>query len=130
MKPFGSFDEWSYRIREPLIWLDRADPCDTGTKVRESDPYRNAHKAVLLQWKEHLGTTNNFVLREVIENAVNSADFHGALLEVAGDRSKRAVSNERLGRWLKKVEGKILDGLMLRRDGNTKGYPRWRLQPT
>ena len=129
VEPYGSFDEWSYRIREPLIWLGRADPCDAGAKVRETDPHRTAHNTVLLQWKEQLGTEGAFTLRQIIEVAVNSADFHGALLAVASDRSGHTVNNGLLGRWLKKVEGKILDGLMLKQAGRTGGYPIWRLVP-
>ncbi|MGC2080993.1 MAG: hypothetical protein WA728_34275 [Xanthobacteraceae bacterium] len=26
--PLGSFEDWSRRIRTPLLWLDRGDPCD------------------------------------------------------------------------------------------------------
>ena len=37
---FGGFEDWSYRIREALIWLDRTDPCETVAEVRESDPHR------------------------------------------------------------------------------------------
>jgi hypothetical protein len=125
--PFGPFDEWSYRVREPLIWLGHTDPCDTVTKVRDTDPYRSMHSAVLLQWKEQLGITNAFTVREIIEVAVNSADFHGALLAVSADKGGHTVSNDRLGRWLKKVEGKILDGLMLKQESIVNGYPKWRL---
>jgi putative DNA primase/helicase len=124
---FGSFDEWSYRVREPLIWLRRPDPCDTVTKVRDTDLYRTMHATVLLQWKEQLGVANAFTVREIIEVAVNSADFHGALLAVSGEKNGHTVSNERLGRWPKKVEGKILDGLMLKQEGIVHGYPKWRL---
>jgi hypothetical protein len=35
---FGGFEEWSQRIREPLLWLGQADPCVTVSKVRENDP--------------------------------------------------------------------------------------------
>lgn len=31
---FGGFEEWSYRIREPLIWLGWTDPCETLAEVR------------------------------------------------------------------------------------------------
>jgi hypothetical protein len=40
LEPFGSFETWSYRIREPLVWLGEADPCETIKKIRENDPHR------------------------------------------------------------------------------------------
>src|SRR5262249_9344077 len=35
---FGGFEDWSERIRKALVWLGRADPCDTRKAIRESDP--------------------------------------------------------------------------------------------
>jgi putative DNA primase/helicase len=47
LPPFGSFDGWSHRVREPLVWLGRADPCETVAKVREDDPKRSALLTIL-----------------------------------------------------------------------------------
>jgi hypothetical protein len=125
--PFGSFEDWSRRIREPLIWLGAADPCKTMVKVREGDPLLEALQAVVAQWKLHLGTASSFTVQAVIGRATVEADFHAALLTVAASKNNGTVSNDRLGRWLKRVEGRIVDRLALTREGNTKGYPMWKL---
>jgi hypothetical protein len=125
--PLGSFESWSYRLREPLIWLGCADPCETVTKVREDDPRRNALLTVLVQWKEALGTGSAHTMREIIAAAANRPDFLNALLTVAGARSGNVVNNDRLGRWLRANEGKFVNGLSLVRDGIANGYPLWRL---
>src|SRR5262249_16325111 len=49
--PLGSFEDWSYRIRQPLLWLDQPDPCDSIEAVRENDPFRAELGTVLAQWK-------------------------------------------------------------------------------
>jgi putative DNA primase/helicase len=125
--PFGSFDSWSYRVREPLLWLGRVDPCETVTKVRDDDPRRTALLTVVVQWKEALGTSSAHTMREIVAVAVNRPDFHNALLTVAAARSGNVVSNDRLGRWLKANEDKIVNRLSLTRDGIANGYPLWRL---
>jgi hypothetical protein len=125
--PFGSFESWSYRVREPLMWLDCADPCETVAKVREDDPRRTALLTIVVQWREALGTGSAHTMREIIAAAVSCPDFHNALLTVAAARSGNVVSNDRLGRWLKANEGKIVNGLSLTRDGIANGYPLWRL---
>jgi putative DNA primase/helicase len=125
--PFGSFESWSYRVREPLMWLDCADPCETVTKVREEDPRRTALLTVLVQWREALGTGSAHTMREIIAAAVNRPDFHNALLTVAAARTGNVVSNERLGRWFKASEGKIVNALHIIREGMRDGYPMWRL---
>jgi putative DNA primase/helicase len=128
--PFGSFECWSRRVRTPLVWLDRADPCETVAKVREDDPNRSALLAVLIQWKEAIGLNAVGTVREIINVAITHPDFMAALLVVAASRAATVISNDRLGRWLKQNERKIAAGLSLARAGNTHGYPLWQLIET
>jgi putative DNA primase/helicase len=127
LSPFGSFDDWSRRIREPLVWLGCADPCDTVGAVRESDPKRQGLATVVMQWKESLTLDKTYAVQEVIGLAIIVPEFHAALLAVAADRSGKFVSNERLGRWLRQVQGKIVNGLRLLSYGMQRGYPLWKL---
>jgi hypothetical protein len=127
LPPFGSFEEWSQRIREPLVWLDRIDPCETLVEIRKNDPDRDLLIAVIMQWKEHLSIGTKYTVQEVIERAINVSSFYTALMNVAGARTGGTVSNERLGRWLKRVQRKIVNNLMLLQDGINSGYPVWKL---
>ena len=115
-------------MREPLIWLEKADPCDTIDKVRKGDPARDDLGAVLLQWREHLGMISAYSVQQVIERAVNVPTFYTALMNVAASKTSGSVSNDRLGRWLKRVQGKIVNGLKLLQDGSMHGYPLWKLK--
>ena len=128
--PFGSFEDWSQRVRQALVWLDRADPCETVAKVREDDPNRTGLLAVLAQWREAIGMNMARTVREIINAAINHPDFMAALLAVASSKSATVISNDRLGRWLKQNEGKIAAGLSLVRAGNSHGYPLWQLIET
>jgi putative DNA primase/helicase len=130
VSPFGSFNDWSHRIRGPISWLGRADPCDTALKVRDRDPKRAALNAVLMQWREHIGIGRPYTVQQVINAAVNVVEFHAALLSVAVAGNSSMVSNERLGRWFKKVEGQIVEGLTLSQEGMRTGYSTWCLRLT
>ena len=128
LQTFGGFEDWSHRIRKPLVWLGEADPCITLTQVRSGDPDRDALEAVLTQWELHLGTQSGFTVQEVIARAIKDQDFYTALRSVAESRGAAGiVSNDRLGRWLKMNEGKIVNGLKLKQVGRSGGYPIWRL---
>ena len=143
IEPMGSFEEWSHRIRCPLLWLDRDDPCDSIKTIRENDPLRSLLNAVLIQWKEALGTTDSFTVQQVIDKAVKLAagqlgiagkppippdpDFYHALTAVAAAASGNGISNDRLGRWLSKNNGKIVGKLKLVRVGMKTGYPLWQV---
>ena len=83
------------------MWLDRADPCETGAKVREDDPNRTGLLAVLAQWREAVGVNAVRTVREIINVAITHPDFMAAPLAVASSKSATVISNDRLGRWLK-----------------------------
>jgi hypothetical protein len=126
LPPFGSFEAWSRRIREPLVWLGQGDPCDTVIRVRNSDPARNELQAVVTQWERYLSPEKAYTVQEVIGRAIGEVDFQTALVNVAVGRAG-LVSNDRLGRWLKRVEGKIVNGFRLLQAGSRHGYPLWKL---
>jgi putative DNA primase/helicase len=124
---FGGFEDWSYRVREALIWLDRTDACETSVDVRDSDPYRGELVAVVEQWKEHLVLNQDYTVQQVIGRALINSDFHNALMAVASSPSGGSVNSVKLGRWLNRAKGKIVNGLKLLQVGSKHGYPLWKL---
>jgi hypothetical protein len=126
-----------------LLWLDRVDPCDSIKTIRENDPLRALLNAVLIQWEKALGITDAFTVQQVIDKAVNLAtgqlgiagkppippdpDFYHALAAVAGEAKGSGISNDRLGRWLNKSNGKIVGKLKLIRVGMKTGYQLWQV---
>jgi hypothetical protein len=123
--PLGSFEEWSHRIRAPLLWLGQADPCDTTIRVQENDPRRDLLATVIAQWRQHLTAGREYTVQQLINHAINVNDLYVALLNVAGRGN--VVSNDRLGRWLKRNEGRPVNGSMLVRMGMKNGYQLWSL---
>jgi putative DNA primase/helicase len=136
--PLGGYEMWSSWVRDSLIWLDCADPCDTIEIIRAGNPEREKHEAVVLALRDHFGLGTERKQRELIEAAApsqfvlqqpsTSQRLYDALLAVAEDRRHRgSISNERLGRWLSKVNGKFEKGLRIVRTGTRDGYPLWQL---
>src|SRR5262249_56083848 len=52
--PLGSFEEWSHRIRAPLLWLGQADPCNTTIRVQEDAPRRDLLATVITHGRQRL----------------------------------------------------------------------------
>jgi hypothetical protein len=123
--PLGSFEDWSFRIRQALLWLDQLDPCDSIESVRENDPFRAELGTVLMQWKEKLGLNKQHTVQQVIAYAVSDLDFYGALMAVAASRQGNSISNDRLGRYLARNNGKIIGRLKLKKAGSASGYSLW-----
>jgi hypothetical protein len=120
LSPFGSFETWSYRIREPLVWLGQIDPCETLLDVRKSDPQRDLLIAVLMQWELYLDVGRTYTVQEVIERAIQASTFYTALMNVAVSHNGRSVSNVLLGVGLSASKAKSRTGLH---------WCRWRLGP-
>jgi putative DNA primase/helicase len=130
LQAFGGFEDWSYRVREPLVWLDRTDPCETVIEVRESDPRRGELITVIEQWKRHLVLDQTYTVQQIISRALIDSDFLNALLAVSKTHSGgslNSVNSILLGRWLKRVKGKVVNGLKLLQSGSKDGYPLWKL---
>jgi putative DNA primase/helicase len=135
--PLGSFTDWSRWVRDALIWLGEADPCDTMEELRGADPKLDALTSVLEGWREVIGLQPANV-RDVIERATEQRpqlygraefvhpEFREALLRVAGEGG--AINGRRLGKWIGSHQNRIVGGLRLINAGVSAGFTRWQLQ--
>ena len=135
--PLGSFNDWSRWVRDALIWLDEADPCDTMEELRGADPKLEALTAVVEQWREVIGM-DRVSVRQVIDRATEQrAQFHGgsefvhpefreALLRVAGTGG--AINGARLGKWISAHQNRVVGGHRLVAAGVSAGRARWQLE--
>jgi hypothetical protein len=126
-EPLGGFEQWSARIRAPLMWLGCADPCDTTLRLKVQDPHALQLAAVMAAWEKDIGAVTQVKVQSIINKAVLAPDLHNALMAVAEARGRSVISPERLGRWLRKVEGRIVGGKALRQAGMVDGYQNWAL---
>lgn len=135
--PLGSFTDWSRWVRDALIWLGEADPCDTMEELRGADPKLEALTSVLEGWREVIGLQPANV-RDVIERATEQRpqlhgrtefvhpEFREALLRAAGEGG--AINGRRLGKWIGSHQNRIVGGLRLVNAGVSAGHTRWQLQ--
>lgn len=113
LDPFGSFEQWSDWIRGALVWLGEADPCLTRKFIEANDTERDVASALLraihdakdAQWfqtKELCGDAIRFCSDETLWDAIQAARGNSREPEVRA-----------LGRYLKRQEGRIYNGLCL-----------------
>ncbi|MGD1035783.1 MAG: hypothetical protein ABR878_01030 [Roseiarcus sp.] len=125
--PIGSYGEWSDFVRAPLIWLGEEDPVESMETTRHEDPELSAIREFFGQLQELRLEGKTFTTSSIIniacERRAPSVEFlrpelRDLLLRVAGDGG--AVSSRRLGRWLTKISGRVVDGhrLTVQSDGS------------
>ena len=112
----GSYGQWSQVVREPLIWLGKADPVKSMDAAREADPVRNAVRDLIAIWKEKLTVGVGYTAVELNESAyeTHSGEFirpelRDVLLLQAGN-ARGDIDTRKLGNWLVAVKGQIHHG--------------------
>jgi putative DNA primase/helicase len=115
--PVASFDDWSRLIRSPLVWLGRADPVATMEAARTDDPSRANLRAVVAAWHTAIGPNKPLTAGELRDKAGNSTDpemtLHKALLVVAFVPRRNEIDATKLGLYLRRNRGRVVDGLKI-----------------
>jgi putative DNA primase/helicase len=146
VSPLGSYDEWSYLVRDSLLWLDEPDPIGVMERAREFDPRLSRLRAIMAAWWEIFGT-DALRTRDVVEaaNATFAPGEHGddaafknpdlrdAIYPIAANQG--IVSPDKLGWWIKRNLDRtvVIDGvgsLRFSKAEETTHGARWRLMDT
>jgi putative DNA primase/helicase len=129
--PIKNYDQWCTMVRDPIIWLGRADPCETMERIRKTDRALETRKAIAQHWHDNFrdkGVTAREVIDEAerrFEGGFNNGklmhqDFYAALAEVALDG--KTLSSNKLGGWLRAISGKIVGNPGSTAAVETEGY--------
>ena len=124
IKPWGGFEDWSASIREPLVWLGLADPCETRSGVLADDPEREESLTILRALHEEF-ECEKVTAKRIIRHC-KSHTLRAAIEAVALGR-KNEIDPRRLGWWLRRNHDRILGGLRLESVGTESGSARWRI---
>ena len=108
MAPYGSYEEWSARVRAALVWLGEADPVATNARFKEADPEREALGLMMRGLRTQFGT--EWFKAKAVATAQQEANDDLAEGVQAADIYWEARS---IGNYLAKTQGKTVDGLRL-----------------
>ncbi len=130
-KPLASYGQWSTWVRQPLLWLGLADPAECVFRQLAQDPDRETLGRLLHAWHTAFGSTPTMT-----RDAVNRADLGqfgstmpstSLLKEVMRDiaEERGEINRRRLGRWIARHQGRIVDGLRFERASGTTSAEQW-----
>jgi hypothetical protein len=122
-KPIASYGLWSTLARSPLAWLGEPDPWASVEASRKDDPVLTAIREFFTLWPIYLRLDWPYTTASIVKTAeedaqrpgnFNEPDLKNFLLKVAAERGRPSgISPERLGRWLRQVSGRVVDGRRL-----------------
>ena len=128
-RPLVSYENWSELCRQPLLWLGLPDPTESVFEAMADDPDRDTLDRLLQAWESVFGNTPAMV-REAAERGSAcqnaTADLHEVLHDIAHERGD--INRRKLGQWIKRHEGQIVDGRRIVRDGANRSAQAWRVE--
>lgn len=127
VKALNSYAEWSELCRQPLLWLELADPAASVFETMAHDPDREELAAFLEVWEQRYGKYATAIKR-VVADCVLWADLKEVLPDLAIERDG-TINKRKLGWWLKRHSGRVVSGLRLVVDDGFKtNSVRWRIE--
>jgi hypothetical protein len=133
---FARFEDWCRFVREPLVWLDMADPCLTRKRIEATDPIREKLTAILAAWAEVFpvaGATVAEAVRAAEETVLDPASpgssrhaypaLHESVRAIAGERGR--IDSRRLASFIRSHAGRIEDGKRFTRGGARQHAVLW-----
>ena len=125
--PLGSFEKWSRLIRDPLVWLGLPNPVDSQKNIRATDPTLHAQQALLETLKKHFGE-GKFKTRDIMNSPECRRDqYLLEALDTLGCINRGEISTASVGKHLKKINSKIINGLQIIQVGQSGNAVDWKI---
>lgn len=129
LQPLGSYGDWTRLVRAPLAWLGLPDAAKSVFASMEADPDRETLGRLLVAWRKAFSGSPTPV-RDAAEQAEGEFGRHKDLAEVVRDIAEQRgqINRHRLGRWIARHQGRIVNGLKFERDSaKVGGVERWKV---
>jgi len=128
-KSMAGYGDWSDLCRQPLLWLGAADPTESVFEAMVEDPDRETLGRLLTAWQAAFSKTPAMV-RDAVKQAFLYSEQHAELGEVMRDIAdeRGEINRRRLGWWIRRHAGRIVDGLRFVRDSGNSSAEKWRVE--
>jgi hypothetical protein len=127
----ASFEDWSDTVRRAVVGVGRdglmnvADPVESIDAAYADDPETGKLRALLTIWNDRYGR-KPMTIAEVRADADADENLKSALEEIAWDG--RDINPRRLGRWIERNAGRIVDEMRFERGGKKNGVLIWQVK--
>lgn len=133
LTPMGSFEDWSSMVRQPLVWLEEADPWETRLEfAKQADTSGMVLGNLLRAWPDIDESGDGLTTNEIISKLENTThfftEFRSAVRDLCGCKPGTLPSSVTLGKRLGKVRDRIYQGEKLVSRPNRKGFSVWTVE--
>lgn len=125
-KTIATYAEWSDYCRQSLLWLSTPDPATCIFETMNDDPDRELLGEFIQTWFKCFKSVPTS-----IKDAINPFHSSDELREIMGDiASERdgSIDRKRLGWWIKRHAGQVVNGLRFVKDTSTHNAAKWKAE--
>jgi hypothetical protein len=128
-RPLAGYADWSNLCRQPLLWLGCADPAVSVFMAMAEDPDRETLGRLLRSWQAVFARAPAMV-RDAVKQATIPQQEHQELGEVLRDIAdeRGAINRRKLGWWIKRHSGRIVDGRCFVRASGNRSAEAWKVE--
>lgn len=128
-RALAGYTEWSDLCRQPLLWLGCPDPAVSVFKAMLDDPDRETLGRLLRAWQAAFDRMPGMV-RDAVKLVETSRSKHQELFEVLRDiaEERSQINRRKLGWWIKRHVGQIVDGLCFVRSSGNRSAEAWKVE--
>lgn len=128
-KSLAGYGDWSDLCRQPLLWLNCADPTVSVFEAMSEDPDRETLGRLLTGWQSVFGKTPAMV-RDAMQQSSLFHDEHVELREVLRDIAdeRGEINRRKLGWWIRRHAGRIVDGRRFVRASGNRSAEAWQVE--
>lgn len=125
-KAMAGYGDWSDLCRQPLLWLGLVDPTESVFEAMANDPDRETLGRLLTAWQA-VFSRNPAMVRDAISHTSafqdEQVDLREVLHDIAAERGD--INRRRLGWWIKRHAGRIVDGRRFVRVSGSRSADAW-----
>jgi hypothetical protein len=147
---YGSFEAWSDLIRQAMVWVGDADPCEGRQDLAaQTDEAYEQLATLLTAWKacyalNDKGTSKDMTINQVKQDiALYTAakgtaekdavpntwdELREALIPFDRRYDGKSLNTTRVGNALRAIEGRVIDHKRLKRHGEYRHNTLWRVE--
>ena len=127
-KSMAGYGDWSDLCRQPLLWLGLADATESVFEAMAEDPDRETLDRLLTGWQSAFGRTAAMVRDAIRASAFGDehAELREVLHDIADERGE--INRRRLGWWIRRHAGRIVDGRRFVRASGNRSAEAWRVE--
>ena len=128
-RSLAGYGDWSDLCRQPLLWLNCADPSVSVFEAMSEDPHRETLGRLLTAWQSVFGKMPAMV-RDAMKQASLLHDEHVELREVLRDIAdeRGEINRRKLGWWIRRHSGRIVDGRRFVRASGKRSAEAWQVE--